>query len=516
MPPPVRYAVPDFGDCALGVDLGAGAMKITVIDAGGRELAAASHAYPTHSDRPGWSEQEPEDWWRALCATVPRALAQARAAPSAVKAIAFSAGTHSPVLTDGAGLPVRRAILWSDQRSGVEAAELRDAAGEEILRLSLNWPTPTWTMAQLLWLRRHEADVMARARRLMMPKDWLRWRLGGGWHTDITDAVGTMLWDHGRGCWSPRLCELASWPIEALPPVVNPADVVGAVTPAAAAECGLAPGTLLVCGTSDTSAEAYAAGADAGGAGVLKLATAATVSIVGQAPHVHRTLINYPFAVPGLWYTISATNSCASAHRWLRDHFFMRAGDDGAQVFAEMDQLAATVRPGSDALLFHPYLLGERAPYWDPKLRGDFVGLTMRHGRGHLVRALYEGIAFSMRDVLGEFSAQGLRIAEAAIIGGGSRSALWRQIVADVLGLPVFLPARTDASSGVALLAGVAAGFFADEREARAGAAASHARHEPRDATRAMYDELHALYRDTARRLQPVSHALSEFEARNT
>jgi xylulokinase len=500
--------------CAIGVDIGAGAMKVSVVDDHGRDLAAVSRAYPTFSPQPGWSEQDPEDWWRALCECVPAVFAAAGIKASDVAAVGFSAGTHSPVLVDAAGNLVRRAILWSDQRSGQEARELQQRSGDEILRTALNWPTPTWTLCQFLWLRRHEPAAVARTARLMMPKDWLRWRLCGEWHTDITDAIGTLMWDHGGARWSARLCELIDWPIETLPPVTAPADVVGRVSDAAAAECGLAPGTPLVCGTSDTSVEAYAAGADVGGAGVVKLATAATVSLVAEAPFVHRTLINYPFAIPGLWYTITATNSCASAHRWLRDNFFMREGDDGAAVFAHMDQLAAGVSPGSDGLLFHPYLLGERAPYWDPLLRGDFLGMTMRHGRAHFVRALYEGIALSLCDVLGAFRAQGLDMRAARIIGGGSRSAAWRQIVADVLDVRVELPTRTDASSGVALLAGVAAGFFADERKAREGGGTTLAVHEPQAANRARYADLYALYRESAGRLRELNHALSAFERR--
>lgn len=505
----------DIRRCVLGVDLGAGAMKVTVVDERGRDLAAVSHAYPTHSPYPGWSEQNPADWWDALCRCIPAALDAAGVDPKQISAVGFSAGTHSPVLVDGSGHLLRPAILWSDQRSGAEARELQERHGDEILKIALNWPTPTWTMCQFLWLQRHEPQVASRTARLMMPKDWLRWRLCGEWHTDLTDAVGTLLWDHAAGCWSARLCEMVGWPIETLPPVVAPSTLVGRVTAAAAEACGLVAGTPLICGTSDTSAEAYAAGADVGGAGVVKLATAATVSLVGRDPFVHRTLINYPFAIPGLWYTITATNSCASAHRWLRDNFFMREGDDGSKIFAEMDEMAAQVAPGSDGLLFHPYLLGERAPYWDPLLRGDFLGMTMRHNRGHFVRALYEGIAFSLCDVLGEFRAQGIEVSQVRIIGGGSRSATWRQIVADVLGVRVELPERTDASSGVALLAAVAAGCHADERAARSGGDAVRAVHEPRCAVRDRYAELHQWYRQSAQQLRELNHALSAFERRS-
>lgn len=506
-------ATPDTTACVLGVDIGATSMKTSVVDISGRECGSATFDYETRMPHPGWSEQDPEDWWRALCDTVPRALAAAGRSADDVRSVSFCAGAHTPVLLDEHDRVIRAAILWSDQRSGVEAAELDAAHSDEILRIALNRATATWTLPQLMWVARHEPDAARATRRVLPAKDWLRLRVCGEWHTDLTDAVGTLMWDHAAGRWSERLCELAGWDVGTLPPVVPPAAVVGSVTAAAARTCGLREGTPVVCGTSDTSAEAYGAGADVGGAGVVKLATAATISIVGDAPHVHRTLINYPFAIPGLWYTISATNSCASAHRWLRDRFFMRPGDDGARVFAEMDRLAGEVAVGADGLLFHPYLVGERAPYWDPLLRADFVGITMRHDRGHFVRALYEGIAFSLRDVLGEFLQQGLAIAEARIIGGGSRSALWRQVIADVLKMQIVLPERTGASCGVALLAGVGAGFFGDERAARGNSDGTLARHHPDPGCVARYDELYVLYREAKEQLTGINHRLHAFDA---
>jgi len=502
---------PDSRACVLGVDVGATSMKVSVVDTAGGECGSASCSYSTHMPHPGWSEQDPEDWWRALCDTAPRALATAGRAAADVLAVAFCGGAHTPVLLDGQGRLLRRAILWSDQRSGTESRELQESHGAEILRIGLNSPTPTWTLPQLLWLVRHEPDVARATRRLLVAKDWLRLRICGEWHTDVTDAIGTLLWDYAEGRWSERLCALAEWDPTTLPPVVQPADVVGRVTQQAARDCGLREGTLVICGTSDTSAEAFGVGADVGGAGVVKLATAATVSRVDATPHVHASLINYPFAIPGLWYTITATNSCASAHRWLRDRFFMRPGEDGAAVFEEMDRLAGQVPAGAEGLLFHPYLMGERSPYWDPLLRADFVGMTMRHDRGHFVRALYEGIAFSLRDVLGEFRSQGLSLGEARIIGGGARSATWRQIISDVLRMRVVLPRQTDASFGVALLAGVGAGLFADERSARHDDGAAVATHEPDERRAALYDDLHGLYREAKERLTDVNHRLQAF-----
>jgi xylulokinase len=213
--------------------------------------------------------------------------------------------------------------------------------------------------------------------------------------------------------------------------------------------------------------------------------------------------------VPGYWYTIGATNSCASAHRWLRDCFFSDKSRSGSQAFDLMDRQAAEVEPGANGLLFHPYLQGERTPHWDPLLRADFIGMTFGHDRRHFVRALYEGIAFSLRDVLGALRSQGLEMAEARIIGGGARSATWRQVVADVLGLSIVMPRVTDASFGAALIAGVGIGMFSDEGSAVERTVTVAARHEPDPSNRSLYEDLYGIYRDSALRLADINHRLS-------
>ena len=492
----------------MGVDIGAGSLKSTVIDAAGAVRGTASAPLVTAAPRPGWSEQDPQAWWEALCRTAPQALRAAGIAPYRLAGIAVSAGAHTPVLTDRAGRVLRPAILWSDTRSSAEAAELAAAYGPEILSIGHNQPQPTWTLAQLLWLSRHEPRVMEATARITVAKDWLRGRLTGGWETDPTEAVGTLLFDGQAGRWSDRLCGMIGLDMGLLPPVVAPRDVVGHVRAEAAAATGLAEGTPVICGSSDTAVETLGAGALRPGEGAVKLATAATLSVIGEAPTVDATLINYPFVVPGLWYTLGATNSCASAHRWLAKTFYADAADTPDALFAAMDAMAAEVPPGAAGLIFHPYLQGERSPHWDPKLRADFLGMTFGHDRRHFVRALYEGIAFSLRDLLGQLQGRGLVLQEATIIGGGSHSALWRQIVADVLGLPVSVPRVADASYGAALMAGVGAGVFADAAEAVATCVRIEARHEPDPARSAHYAELHAVYRDAALALQPISHRL--------
>ncbi|MBF5007287.1 xylulokinase [Diaphorobacter caeni] len=493
----------------MGIDIGAGSLKTMVVRSDGHVGGSASMDIVTHSPKPRWSEQDPQDWWRAVCDTVPRALADAGIKASDIRAVSFSAGAHTPVLEGKDGRVLRPAILWSDQRSGDQVQKLQGAHGERILEISLNRPSPTWTLPQFQWLVENEPEIARATHRVYVAKDWLRSRMTGTWETDRTEAVGTMLFDAKNDEWSRELCDMIGWRIETLPPLVTPTTVVGEITREAAAQCGLVAGTPVVCGTSDTSIETFGAGSVSPGDGTVKLATAGTVSIVGSAPHVHPTLINYPLAVPGLWYTITGTNSCASAHRWVRDTFFMQGASSGSAAFAEMDRVAATAPAGADGLLFHPYLQGERAPYWDPMLRADFVGMTFRHQRAHFARAVYEGIAFSLREVKDQFAAQAMPIAQARIIGGGSKSALWRQIVADVLGIDILLPRTTDASFGAALLAGVGVGIFSDPL-----AAARHCTQvldtaRPDPARSAYYTELFELYKAAQRGLQDVNHGLS-------
>jgi xylulokinase len=303
---------------------------------------------------------------------------------------------------------------------------------------------------------------------------------------------------------------MIGWPLDTLPPIVAPTAVVGKVTADAARATGLAEGTPVVCGTSDTAAETYGAGMVREGLGVVKLATAATVNVLSPTSRPDFELINYYHVVPNHWYIITATNSCASAHKWLRDTFVRREGDDGRAVFDAMDRMAAAVAPGAEGLFFHPYLNGERSPYWDPLLRADFVGAGFNHGPGHFVRALYEGVAYSLRDCRDVLRAKGLSFATARLTGGGSTSALWRQIVADVLNVEVELPAVADASFGAALLAGVGVGIYADERAA-AQVIQIVSRATPDPVRAAVYDRGFPIYRDIQAALAPLNHRIHDF-----
>lgn len=491
----------------MGIDIGAGSLKTMIIDLQGNVVGSASKDIVTSSPQPRWSEQNPMDWWEAVKETVPKSIAIAKIKADEIAAISFSAGAHTPVLEGANGEILRPAILWNDQRSGQETQELKDKHWDRILEIGFNSPAPTWTLPQFLWLKRHEPEVFKKTKRIYVAKDWLRSRLTDTWETDATEAVGTLLFDARAGKWSEELCNLTSCPIESLPPIVKPTDIVGQVTPRAAQETGLAEGTPVVCGTSDTSIETFGAGSINPGDGTVKLATAGTVSVVSKNPNLHKTLINYPFVVADHWYTISGTNSCASAHRWLRDSFFPT--ENGLNGFDVMDQMAGQVKPGSEGLLFHPYLQGERAPYWDPLLRADFIGITFRHNRAHFARALYEGIAFSLKDVLDQFKAQGIDIQSARIIGGGAKSAIWRQIVADILNIEIILTQTTDASFGAAMIAGIGVGAFKDEVSAVERCVKQIEVIKPKPENVKIYKDFFEVYKLAQSQLQGINHQLS-------
>lgn len=495
----------------LGVDLGAGSLKATVIDERGAAKGEASAPISTSMPRQGWSEQDPEQWFAAFCKAVPAALAAAKLDPAQLLGIAISAGAHIPVLLDAEDRVIRPAILWNDQRSAREAQELREEAEPLVLRTSLNRPNPTWTLAMLKWLGRHEPDAVRRTKRLFIAKDYLRFRVTGDWHSDFSDAIGALMGDVATRGWSPALCRLIGWPEATLPPIADPTAIVGQVTPAAARAAGLVAGIPVVTGSNDTTVELFGVGANRAGQGAIKLATAAVVYLATDGPAVHPPVSCYPHIVPGMFYCATGTNSCASAHRWLRDQFFLPgAAAREATLFAEMDRMAAEIPPGADGLIFHPYLQGERGPHWDPLLRASFIGLTMQHGRAHFVRALYEGIAFSVRDLLEAAQREGLSFSGFRLIGGGARSATWRQIIADVLGVEIEQPENGDASFGAALVAGIGVGLFPDHRAAVERCVRIVGRATPDMARHRFYSELFAIYREATGRLQPLDHRLHE------
>ena len=480
----------------LGIDSGAGSLKATLINPDdGKLLGTASQPISTQMPQTGWSEQDPESWYQALCKAVPQALQNAGLSAQEAIALAVSAGAHIPVLLDAEDRPVRPAILWNDQRSALEAAELREKHGTFIEQTSLNRANPTWTLPMLAWLQKHEAGTLKKVRRLCLAKDYLRLRLTGEWASDYSDAVGALMADNQLRDWSREICDLIDWPVNRLPPLQAATAIAGYIIPKAAAEIGLAPGTPVITGSNDTTVEFFGVGALHPGQAAIKLATAGVLFLAVDQPVVKPPISCYPHLIDGLYYLATGTNSCASAHRWARDTLFPALSLD------EFDALAGQAPSGSAGLIFHPYLQGERGPHWNPQLRADFIGLAMQHQRRHFARAVYEGIAYSINDLLYDARSKGLAFESARLLGGGARSSTWRQIMADVTGLIMEIPANGDASFGSALLAGIGAGVFKTPQEAVERCVRITERAEPDAGRHVLYQELFAIYQDAQKAL---------------
>ena len=460
-------------------------------------IAVAAESYPTSRPQPGWAEQDPGDWLAALAKASRRLLEEA--GPRTVDAVGLTSATHHAVLLDAAGAPLLPCILLSDGRASARATELEESQGELITSRTRNSPSAGWTLPQLQWLAAEEPGSWSKTRRIALAKDYLLWHLTGEWASDWIDAEGTLLVDSTTHSWDSELCRLAGIQPATLNPIVAPSAVVGTVTSSAAELTGLAPGTPVVAGSSDTSAEMLAAGATQPGQLVVKLATAGMVATVTPSAVARPGWFTYTYLVDGLDYQALGTNSAAEALRWFAE-LFPSAGYEALEAEAQL------VPAGSEGVLFHPYLMGERSPVFDPELRAAFLGVGSGHGRGHLARAVLEGVSLSLLDCL-EAMCQHLEVgSEAFVVGGGARSPLWRSILADVLGLELKLPALADASAGAALIA--AAGIGQIELDGTAPWAKTVDRVSPDSQRHDGYAELLHIYRSTRDGLSDVGPSL--------
>lgn len=484
----------------VGVDLGSGACKLTILSSDGNVVATASKEYPTYYPYPSYAEQEPDDWYLAVRDTFAEAMTLSGVKAENIAAICVDSATHTAVLTDESGIPLRRAILWTDQRSRRESEELRSLYRDMILATTYHVPDPMWTLPQLLWVRRNEPSVFNKIRRVYFAKDYVRSRLTGDYVTDYIDALGSMMMDASTKQWSDELCNLAGIDQAMLPRIVGPTDIVGRVSSKAHKETGLPEGTPVIAGASDTALEVFAAGAVQLGQGTIKLATAGRICVVTDDAHPHPYLVNYNHVVPGYWYPGTGTKSCATSYRWFRDTFGdtekQQAGIQDVSAYELMDEMAAKVPVGSEGLFFHPYLLGELSPYGDPHLKADFVGIGMHHTRAHFARAVLEGVAFSLRDCRSVLEGLGIAPDSLRIIGGGSKSPLWSQIVSDVLGTELNTIEVSDSSFGGAMLAGIGVGIFSSAQEAAKTCVKPLSTITPDEKNHAKYSKMFEVYKE--------------------
>jgi len=486
----------------LGADIGSGSVKLTLLSRQGRIAGTAMWEYPTSHPRIGWCEQDPEDWCRAFRAALAQLLKETGILPVQIKALAPDAATHTAVLLDDNRQLIRPAILWTDQRSIAQVQKLRQTHLPLIRQQTLNAPTTIWTLPQLMWLRENEPTAWKKIRHILFAKDYLRMRLIGSGETDITDtidAAGSMFYHVTKDCWSEELCKIGGIDPDWLPQICRPDDTAGFVSESAGTEFGLAPGTRVLVGTTDTVMEVLAAGSVEPGHTTVKLATAGRICVITDHKLESPFIFNYRHVVPGLWYPGTGTASCANSYRWYRDTI-------GKEPYADLNIPAEAIAPGCDGLMFHPYLNGELTPYNDPLLRGSYTGISALHTTAHFTRATLEGVAFSLRDCLSVLQQQGVEMIRVRVIGGGAKGQLWRQIVADILNLELEKTKVDDSSFGAAILAAVGLGWFESFAQAAQACVEVDSVCRPNPENRAVYDRLFERYQAVHDALAPIYH----------
>ena len=459
----------------LGVDIGTSGTKTLAIDARGKILAEATAFYPLYHPKPLWSEQDPEDWWQATINTVRAVVKKAKLKAADVKAIGLSGQMHGSVFLDKRGEVVRRALLWNDQRTAAECAEIESRAGgrAELIRMVANPALTGFTAPKILWLRNHEPRAFAKTVKVLLPKDDIRRRLTGEFATDASDASGMLLIDIVKRDWSDELLGKLDLDRSLFATCHESEDVTGKLTADAAKTLGLSTDCLVVAGAGDNAAGAVGSGVVTSGVLSSSIGTSGVLFAHSDQPQVdpQGRLHTFCHAVRGKWHLMGVVLSAGGSLQWFRNQLCqaeMAAGKRSKiDPYALLGEEAAQAPTGSQGLFFLPYLAGERTPHADPLARGAFVGLTLAHTRGHMVRAVMEGVSYALRDSLAIMQECGVPVKQIRGFGGGARSPLWRQIQADVLGQKVVsINVEEGPAYGAALLAAVGGGAFKDVPEA--------------------------------------------------
>lgn len=446
----------------LGLDVSTTGSKALLIDESGRVVRTATNEHPLSTPRPAWSEQDPADWWTASAASIRQVIADAGIEANEIAGVGLTGQMHGLVLLDRAGDVLRPAILWNDQRTAAQCAAITEKVGaKEVLRITGNPVLPGFTAPKIVWVRENEPQVYERAASFLLPKDYVRFRMTGALVCDVSDASGTSVFDVGRRTWSEEMLDAMEIPREWVPEVTESPVVSARINAEGAAATGLLEGTPVVSGASDNAAAAVGTGIIRPGVISASLGTSGVVfaPLETYQPEPEGRLHAFCHAVPGQWHLMGVMLSAAGSLRWYRDAL---AGEGDPPSFDTLVEEAGRVDPGSEGLLFLPYLSGERTPHPDPDARGAFVGLSLRHGRGHLTRAVLEGVAFGLRDSLDLMKPLGIAVDRVRVAGGGTRSPVWRQILADVFDARLATTDATEgAAYGAALLGGVGAEVFA-------------------------------------------------------
>jgi xylulokinase len=486
----------------LAHDVGTTGDKATLYDEDGALVQSVFIPYETVCPRAGWFEQNPQDWWRAFCRATRHLIAESQASPTDVAVVSFSGQMMGAVAVDTAANPIRHAIIWADQRAVTQVARAAERVdSKRVYALTGHRLSPSYSAAKIAWIRDCEPQAYAAARAFLNAKDFLAARLTGSFVTDRSDASGTNLYDLERGTWSDELVDAFRIEREKLPTLCDSTAVVGEVLPGAAAETGLRPGTWVVIGGGDGACAGVGAGVVREGLAYNYIGSSSWIALATPRPILDPEMRTFTWAhlVPGMFSPCGTMQAAGGSYQFARDLLAEReqalAENAGTSVYELMNQEVLRSPPGARGLLFLPYLIGERSPRWNPAARAAFIGLTNRHRRPDLLRAVLEGVTLNLRIILDAFIQQGAAIESLRVIGGGARGAVWNQIMADVFGIPVHrLSLLEEATSmGAAAAGGVGAGIWKDfSKVDEMVQVASEA--EPRPELRALYDELSDIF----------------------
>jgi len=443
----------------LGIDIGTGGSRAILIDENGNVAASATEEHvPFASPLIGWAEQDPRDWWRASTAAIRNVIASVDFGADEIGAVSFSGQMHGSVFLDKDDDVLRPALLWCDQRTEKQCAEITEQIGaERLIKIVSNPAITGFTLPKLLWVRENEPDIWSRVRTVLLPKDYVRLCLSGDKASDVADSSGTLLFDVVNRRWSQEMLDAMDISRDLMPEVFESIEITGKVSKAGAEATGLVVGTPVVAGAGDNAAGAIGMGIVRPGTVSATIGTSGVVFVVTEVPTFDlkgrtHTLCH---AISNRWHMTGVTLGAGLSLKWFRDNF------GGGASFAELGEEAATIPAGSDGAIWLPYLMGERTPHLDPHTRAAFIGLTASHTRGHLTRAVMEGVAFSLRDSFEIFRSLGADMNAIRLGGGGSHSPIWRQIQADVYGQAVqTIEADEGAAFGAAILAGVGVGAW--------------------------------------------------------
>ena len=487
----------------IGVDLGTSGTKTVLFDTAGNAISSKTIEYPLYQPQNGWAEQDPRDWWRAAAESMRAVVAESGVNVQNIRGIGISGQMHGLVMLDGAGEVLRRAIIWCDQRTGAECDEITSRVGKDrLIEITSNPALTGFTASKILWVRRHEPEIYEKCAHILLPKDYIRYKLTGEFATEVSDASGMQLLDVPRREWSAEILEKLDIDRALLAKVYESPEITGRVTSSAAEVCGIAAGIPVVGGAGDNAAAAVGTGAVEDGKAFTTLGTSGVVFAHTSRPAIDARGRVHTFccAVPNAWHVMGVTQAAGLSLKWFRDNFCASERESAAALGVDpyflLDKEASRVPIGADRLLYLPYLMGERTPHLDPDCRGAFVGLSARHTRAHLLRAVMEGVVYSQRDSIEVLREMKIEISDMMACGGGGTSALWRQMLSDVYGCSVKTAVNREGPAlGAAILAAVGTGIYKSVEEACRTIIKTNEPQNPVAENSAEYEKYYSIYK---------------------